>query len=411
MNQVAQTPLSREAVSMLIEELWRTQHRVAEESHSRPVPMESRIISEETIDPDSVTGPQRQLLEAYSKHIQYAAHVTYQRYGRTGKATLLRLRDDFTPQEVFGLTDNLLPYCSLEFYDEEVYFNIGPIKSCKIKYLELCGGKYIELGMGDLGVLASYAFLAYHTGTKKPLTEALVGLIQRLLPYTPGEVRLAGYDETVKYCINTVACNDPRIMRRHILLAGPPGCGKSMILKRVAEAFPGYIRCSLARTDDWLGWLRLFSAALLGSGRRMLVLIDEIDELGLTRERDGGSVFELLRIMDGLDDNRNMVLLASTNRLKDLDEALLRPGRFGPVMHVLRPDAHQIEQIVGFYAEMYGVDLGGDSSASVGCLSGADIRAAFEDCIIQGQPLTRACVSNNLSSVASQRVKGGVVGV
>ena len=42
--------------------------------------------------------------------------------------------------------------------------------------------------------------------------------------------------------------------------------------------------------------------------------------------------------------------MASTNRLEDLDPALLRPGRFGPVIRVLEPEQGQIKAIIDYYA-------------------------------------------------------------
>ena len=197
-------------------------------------------------------------------------------------------------------------------------------------------------------------------------------------------------------------CRDPRFMRRHILLSGPPGCGKSMIMRKVAESQSGYVKCSLSRTEGWLEAVGLIAKVLRRCSRGMLLFLDEVDELGLSRDRNGQSVYELLRLMDGVEDAGNLVIVASTNRIGDLDPALLRPGRFGPVMEVSFPDSRQLRVIVEYYASRYGFSV--DSGRVAGCVgggvTGADVRLAVEGCLIDGLEVCEENVIHRLRGLA-----------
>ena len=203
-------------------------------------------------------------------------------------------------------------------------------------------------------------------------------------------------------CEKIISYENPLTTKRHILLAGPPGCGKSMILKQVAANHPEFVRFNLTQTRNWLSWITLFAKILEKCSKRVLLMIDEIDELGLSREKDGDSVYELLRIMDGTENTRSLVLMASTNRLCDLDPALLRAGRFGPVIHVGEPDAGQKREIIMFYSARYGGDLDADRiiSSVGGFYSGADIRVSIEECLIRGTRLSTGNVIKNLMEIA-----------
>jgi SpoVK/Ycf46/Vps4 family AAA+-type ATPase len=176
-----------------------------------------------------------------------------------------------------------------------------------------------------------------------------------------------------------------------------------MILKQVARNHPEYIRCNLTQTDKWLGWLNLFAKVLTECDKKVLVLIDEIDELGLSRERNGEYVYELLRLLDGIENTRNLIIMATTNRLDDLDTALLRPGRFGPIIPVNKPDKEQRKEIIEYYSNRYNYKL--DPAKIVtsvkGEYSGADIRVAIEDCLIQNNRISTEEVIENLNHLVN----------
>src|SRR4029434_5273763 len=74
-----------------------------------------------------------------------------------------------------------------------------------------------------------------------------------------------------------------------------------------------------------------------------IIFIDEIDCLGKNRKYDQNSEMQqtlnaLLTAMDGFESSEGVIVVGATNRPEDLDEALLRPGRFDRKVHVPYPD-------------------------------------------------------------------------
>lgn len=142
-------------------------------------------------------------------------------------------------------------------------------------------------------------------------------------------------------------------MPRGIILYGPPGTGKTLLAKAVAGeagvpffAFSGsdfvqiYVGVGAARIRS------LFKKAR--EAGKCVVFIDEIDALGKKRDGfgSGGSdersqtLNALLTEMSGFNPNDGIVVIAATNRLDILDEALLRPGRFDRQVEVGLPDVN-----------------------------------------------------------------------
>ena len=136
-----------------------------------------------------------------------------------------------------------------------------------------------------------------------------------------------------------------------ILLVGPPGCGKTLLAKAVAN-----------HTDAT--FIRMVGSELaqkyIGEGGRMvrelfslakekapsIIFLDEIDAIGAKR-LDGSTsgdrevqrtLMQLLAELDGFDVLENVKIIAATNRPDILDEALLRPGRFDRVIEIPIPD-------------------------------------------------------------------------
>ena len=353
----------------------------------------------EKIPLENLTGYQRRVVEAYPKHILHACTAAYKPpYSCVRTAVFLRLSEDVPKPDTLG-SEDLTPHVALEFDRRELALIIKGFNPIRITYVEVEGIQYIELCRDEESCLAASAFLAYASKDYEPFYGFLVEWVTRLFPFKPGEVNLSGYDDVVEICNRVLRCGDPRLMKRHILLAGPPGCGKSMIAKRVVNENPGYVSFYLDRGR--LGWFEFFSKVLQKCGRRMLLVIDEIDELGLSRSEEHSSVYELLRLMDGAADTRNLTILATTNRLQVLDEALLRPGRFGPVINVKMPNQAQISQIVEHYNQKYCSEV--NPEALIKGLSklpsGAYIRLAMENCIILGEEINIVNVARNLEAI------------
>ncbi len=134
-----------------------------------------------------------------------------------------------------------------------------------------------------------------------------------------------------------------------ILLYGPPGNGKTMIAKAIANevkahfiAVSGPELLSKMHGESESNLRKVFQEA-----REMapsIVFFDEIDAIAQRRSYgengrlDSKFVNQLLALMDGFDSYENVTVLASTNRPELLDQALMRPGRFDYKIEIANPD-------------------------------------------------------------------------
>ncbi|MSS42142.1 ATP-dependent zinc metalloprotease FtsH [Anaerosalibacter bizertensis] len=152
---------------------------------------------------------------------------------------------------------------------------------------------------------------------------------------------------------------------RGVLLYGPPGTGKTLLAKALAgEAkVPFY---SVAGSD----FIQVYAG--LGASRirtlfkkakesgKSVIFIDEIDALGKKRKgnfSNGGSdesdrtLNALLTEMSGFKENEGIIVVAATNRIDTLDEALLRPGRFDRQIEVGLPDVNARYKILSLHSK------------------------------------------------------------
>ena len=174
---------------------------------------------------------------------------------------------------------------------------------------------------------------------------------------------------------------------RGILLHGPPGTGKTLLAKAVASAsganFYSQSASSFVEMFAGLGAARirkLFEEARKHSPS--IVFIDELDAVGTARLGGGfhrehdQTLNQLLVELDGFNARDEVVVMAASNRLQDLDSALLRPGRFDRQVLVSAPDVAGRESILGVHTRgkplAPDVDLGVIARQTAG-LTGADL--------------------------------------
>lgn len=148
-----------------------------------------------------------------------------------------------------------------------------------------------------------------------------------------------------------------------VLLVGPPGTGKTLFAKAVAgeanvpffsvsgsDFVEMYVGVGASRVRD------LFDLAK--RNQPCIIFIDEIDAVGRQRGTGLGgghdereqTLNQILVQMDGFETNEGIIVMAATNRVDILDNALLRPGRFDRQIYVNLPDVKGREAILKVHA-------------------------------------------------------------
>jgi len=149
---------------------------------------------------------------------------------------------------------------------------------------------------------------------------------------------------------------------RGVILYGPPGTGKTLLAKAVAgEADVPFFQMSGSQFEDMLvgvGAKRVRD--LFARARKVapsIIFIDEIDSVASKRGKNefgGGladqTINQLLAEMDGFNTTTGIVVMAATNRLDVLDDAILRPGRFDRHIQVSLPDIKEREAILKIHS-------------------------------------------------------------
>jgi transitional endoplasmic reticulum ATPase len=162
---------------------------------------------------------------------------------------------------------------------------------------------------------------------------------------------------------------NPDLARRYgklggggIMMYGPPGCGKTFIVKAAAgESNSGFINAKLSDLlDMYVGNTeknihKVFELARKNSP--CILFFDEVDAIGGRRDQQEGqqymrmAVNQMLYEMDGVEaNNENVLIIAATNAPWDVDPALRRSGRFSKTIYIPEPDFTSRSEIIKLHA-------------------------------------------------------------
>jgi transitional endoplasmic reticulum ATPase len=169
---------------------------------------------------------------------------------------------------------------------------------------------------------------------------------------------VGGLDEVKQKLIEAIdwPLSNPKVFERMgikpprgILLFGPPGCGKTLLARAVAtESKANFISIKGPELlSKWVGESEkaireIFRKAKLAAP--CIIFFDELDSIAPTRGRNYGDsgvtervISQLLTELDGLEQMRDIIVIAATNRPDILDPALIRPGRIDRLLFIPAP--------------------------------------------------------------------------
>ena len=162
-----------------------------------------------------------------------------------------------------------------------------------------------------------------------------------------------------------------------ILLYGPPGCGKTLIAKAVANSLARKVAARTGADKGRSYFINIKGPELLNKyvgeterqirmvfqrarekseeGWPVIVFFDEMDSMfrtrgtGISSDMESTIVPQLLAEIDGVEGLRNVIVIGATNREDLIDPAILRPGRLDVKIRIERPDAAAARQIFARY--------------------------------------------------------------
>jgi len=207
-------------------------------------------------------------------------------------------------------------------------------------------------------------------------------------------------------------------MPKGVLLVGPPGVGKTLVAKAVAgEAdVPFFYQSGASFVQIYVGMGAKRVSKLFEKAKQQapsIIFIDEIDAVGKSRDLMGNderesTLNELLTQMDGFAQNSGVIVIAATNKIEVLDDALLRAGRFDRRIHLSLPNIQERAKIIALYLDNkpHKVDIEYIAKMSVG-FSAAALDTLVNEATLNALRDSRYFVENRDFEAVKEKVISG----
>ena len=212
--------------------------------------------------------------------------------------------------------------------------------------------------------------------------------------------------------------NAGAVLPKGVILYGPPGTGKTLLAKAIAgEAEVPFLYASGSDfIEMYVGVGAKRIRELFAKARKQapcIVFIDEIDAIGgkrsgMDNSEDRKAINALLTEMDGFNELDSVVVIGATNRMEDLDPALLRPGRFSDKFCVPLPENYKERlEVINIYAENKefapGFSLEALAKETVG-FSPAQIESLLNEAAIIQVQIEKPCIDKEVIDAAMYKV-------